>query len=110
MVYLFLPADCKLVLCGGGDEVGYQDQVRALIAEFIGKSDLNEPAERVGFEPTVATRATTVFETVPIVHSGTSPACRHPLYSNLKTHTPAGYKSKVVKRSGKWTGGMFGIP
>ena len=38
-------------------------------------------AEREGFEPSVATRATTVFETVPIVHSGTSPACRHPLYS-----------------------------
>ena len=31
------------------------------------------PAERVGFEPTVARRATTVFETAPFVHSGTSP-------------------------------------
>ncbi len=30
-------------------------------------------AERVGFEPTMATRATTVFETVPINRSGTSP-------------------------------------
>ena len=30
-------------------------------------------AERVGFEPTVAARTTTVFETAPIVHSGTSP-------------------------------------
>ena len=30
-------------------------------------------AERVGFEPTVATRATTVFETVPFNRSGTSP-------------------------------------
>ncbi len=32
-----------------------------------------DSAERVGFEPTVATRATTVFETVPFNHSGTSP-------------------------------------
>ncbi len=30
-------------------------------------------AERVGFEPTVVQRATTVFETAPINHSGTSP-------------------------------------
>jgi hypothetical protein len=30
-------------------------------------------AERVGFEPTVATRTTTVFETVPFNRSGTSP-------------------------------------
>ncbi len=30
-------------------------------------------AERVGFEPTVATKATAVFETAPFVHSGTSP-------------------------------------
>ncbi len=32
-----------------------------------------EKAERVGFEPTVVQRATTVFETAPINHSGTSP-------------------------------------
>ena len=30
-------------------------------------------AERVGFEPTVAQKATTVFETVPFNRSGTSP-------------------------------------
>ena len=30
-------------------------------------------AEGVGFEPTVAIKATTVFETVPIGHSGTLP-------------------------------------
>ena len=30
-------------------------------------------AEREGFEPSVAAKATTVFETAPIVHSGTSP-------------------------------------
>ena len=30
-------------------------------------------AERVGFEPTVTTSATTVFETAPIGRSGTSP-------------------------------------
>jgi hypothetical protein len=29
-------------------------------------------AERVGFEPTVTTRATTIFETAPIGRSGTS--------------------------------------
>ena len=32
-----------------------------------------DSAERVGFEPTVDTRPTTVFETVPFNHSGTSP-------------------------------------
>jgi hypothetical protein len=30
-------------------------------------------AERVGFEPTVAQRTTTVFETAPFSHCGTSP-------------------------------------
>jgi hypothetical protein len=30
-------------------------------------------AERVGFEPTMAKKAITVFETVPFNHSGTSP-------------------------------------
>ncbi len=30
-------------------------------------------AEGVGFEPTVAYKTTTVFETAPIVHSGTLP-------------------------------------
>jgi hypothetical protein len=30
-------------------------------------------AERVGFEPTVGQRPTTVFETAPFNHSGTSP-------------------------------------
>ena len=34
---------------------------------------VNNLAERVGFEPTVAQRTTTVFETAPFVHSGTSP-------------------------------------
>ena len=33
----------------------------------------NVLAEGVGFEPTVALSTTTVFETVPIVHSGTPP-------------------------------------
>ena len=32
-----------------------------------------QSAERVGFEPTVARRATTVFETAPFIHSGISP-------------------------------------
>ncbi len=35
-------------------------------------------AERVGFEPTMAKKAITVFETVPFNHSGTSP--REKLY------------------------------
>ena len=34
-------------------------------------------AERVGFEPTVAQGTTTVFETVPFNHSGTSPSLAH---------------------------------
>jgi hypothetical protein len=33
----------------------------------------SQGAERVGFEPTVAQRTTTVFETAPFNHSGTSP-------------------------------------
>ena len=37
---------------------------------------LNLQAERVGFEPTMTTRAITVFETAPFNHSGTSPAGR----------------------------------
>ena len=39
----------------------------------VGLGTLNKKAERVGFEPTVTTSATTVFETAPIGHSGTSP-------------------------------------
>ena len=39
--------------------------VCTLVAVFL--------AERVGFEPTVTTSATTVFETAPIGRSGTSP-------------------------------------
>jgi hypothetical protein len=34
---------------------------------------LTDEAERVGFEPTVVQRTTTVFETAPFNHSGTSP-------------------------------------
>ena len=33
-------------------------------------------AEGVGFEPTVTHKATTVFETAPIGHSGTPPQLR----------------------------------
>ncbi len=42
-------------------------------------------AERVGFEPTVATRTTTVFETVPFNRSGTSPGV-----SRAKRHATGG--------------------
>ena len=38
-----------------------------------GRDLFRHPAERVGFEPTVGTSPTTVFETVPFNHSGTSP-------------------------------------
>ena len=38
-----------------------------------GSINLKRKAERVGFEPTVTRRTTTVFETAPIGHSGTSP-------------------------------------
>ena len=44
-------------------------------------------AERVGFEPTVTARATTVFETAPIVHSGTSPS-KPPNYSRGQSKFP----------------------
>ena len=40
-------------------------------AKFL--NDFNQMAERVGFEPTVPTRSTSVFETDPIDRSGTSP-------------------------------------
>ena len=36
-------------------------------------TDIDCEAERVGFEPTVVHRATTVFETAPFNRSGTSP-------------------------------------
>src|SRR5512140_318067 len=50
----------------------YRDKRRSPHAGFH-SSLFDRLAERVGFEPTVATRATTVFETVPFNHSGTSP-------------------------------------
>jgi hypothetical protein len=44
----------------------------------------NSQAERVGFEPTVGARPTTVFETAPIGHSGTSPnSPRAPCVSHM---------------------------
>ncbi len=43
------------------------------------------PAERVGFEPTVATRATAVFETAPFVHSGTSPVSSQAIIPELRS-------------------------
>ena len=54
-------------------------------------------AERVGFEPTVAHRTTTVFETAPFNHSGTSPGSQAALY------TPA-------PRAGPCTGVAVGTP
>ena len=47
-------------------------------------------AERVGFEPTVPTRGTTVFETVPFDHSGTSPSKRHQALSTGRQRTKQG--------------------
>ena len=35
---------------------------------------MSHEAERVGFEPTVTDKATTLFESAPINHSGTSPS------------------------------------
>ena len=46
---------------------------------------VGQMAERVGFEPTVATRTTTVFETVPFNRSGTSPGM-----SRAKRHGSGG--------------------
>jgi hypothetical protein len=48
-----------------------------IIAErvaIVAHSKRPKGAERVGFEPTVTTKATTVFETAPIGRSGTSPS------------------------------------
>ena len=50
-------------------------------------SDLMLPAERVGFEPTVDTRSTTVFETAPFGRSGTSPV-RWMYYSKGRAKFP----------------------
>jgi hypothetical protein len=55
-----------------------------------GRTPSLRPAERVGFEPTVGTSPTTVFETVPFNHSGTSPMgaahytkrALHPMYKS----------------------------
>jgi Phage integrase family len=44
-------------------------------------------AERVGFEPTVPRRGTTVFETVPIDRSGTSPTERGQGLSTVRART-----------------------
>ena len=46
------------------------------------------PAERVGFEPTVAQRTTTVFETAPINHSGTSPCLSNDGQSSVTGDLP----------------------
>ena len=45
-------------------------------------------AEREGFEPSVATRTTAVFETAPFNHSGTSPVERivNSLYVRAKLY------------------------
>ena len=53
-------------------------------------------AERVGFEPTVAQRTTTVFETAPFNRSGTSPPpiippLDHAPNSTDVVSTPAGH-------------------
>ncbi|GEM_PF-3664109 len=48
---------------------------------------LNKKAERVGFEPTEATRTSTVFETVPFNRSGISPkTCVD--YTRVIPHAP----------------------
>jgi hypothetical protein len=48
----------------------YLSDLMVLLIHCLLITDL---AERVGFEPTVAARTTTVFETVPFGRSGTSP-------------------------------------
>ena len=45
--------------------------------QFLHWRGLIIQAEGVGFEPTVNTRPTTVFETAPINHSGTPPKDMH---------------------------------
>ena len=51
------------------------------------KSKVSSLAERVGFEPTVGTSPTTVFETAPFNHSGTSP---------IASETHAGLYQKLL--------------
>lgn len=49
-------------------------------------------AEREGFEPSVATRTTTVFETVPINRSGTSPVGDYIIASGLTCQNVTGLR------------------
>ena len=60
------------------NEVSGEGGIRTYIPpEGTGGDIYHHRAERVGFEPTVGTSPTTVFETVPFNHSGTSPVCAH---------------------------------
>ena len=52
--------------------VGFQERKVQIPVNRCGPIWIESVAERVGFEPTVPC-GTTVFETVPIDHSGTSP-------------------------------------
>jgi hypothetical protein len=65
----------KIDVAGGGNVASTRPQAGLSLPAL---------AEGVGFEPTVATRTTTVFETVPIVHSGTPPM---QLYYNTERET-----------------------
>jgi hypothetical protein len=58
-----------------------------------------EVAERVGFEPTVPARGTTVFETAPIDHSGTSPHEMCGLVEGGRTIATAGGSCKPYGRT-----------
>ncbi len=63
----------------------------------------SEVAERVGFEPTVPARGTTVFETAPIDHSGTSPQRRVPSFGGRQTS--AGRRQRQPRRAHWLNGG-----
>ncbi len=70
-----LRASCGALLSRHPPEAPQNAANRAGRSGFFRKKNENNDlvAERVGFEPTVPVKGTTVFETAPFDHSGTSP-------------------------------------
>src|SRR5579872_1743529 len=58
-------------------------------------------AEREGFEPSVPTRSTTVFETVPIDRSGTSPSGTRLILRPCPTRQHASLRPQRARRAAK---------
>ena len=59
-------------------------------------------AERGGFEPPVPQCGTAVFETAPIVHSGTSPPHTSNVYGNMLRHVDGDPQNPIVTLTLPW--------